>query len=207
MKYLVLDLETVPINIEHEEVKDYLMDKKISKEMRSLDPNYSKIVVVVVKELNGSASVFSGEEKQILIDLWKFLENKNDFILVTHNGYQFDIPFLIIRSITNNVSIPIDINTNKWRMENSNHFDTMQFFSHYGTFINPNLNILARIQGVNVPKRGVKGSDIENLYKEGKLEDIKKHCIEDVEILENLFKKSCISYVEGLKGNLKKFRI
>ena len=44
MKFIALDIETAPLKIEHEEVKQYLMDKKISREARSLDPNYSKII-------------------------------------------------------------------------------------------------------------------------------------------------------------------
>ena len=39
MKYLFLDIEVAPVEISNEHVKNYLMDKKISKEARSLDPN------------------------------------------------------------------------------------------------------------------------------------------------------------------------
>jgi len=84
-------------------------------------------------------------------------------------------------------------------MEGSNHFDTMQFFSQYGNFTNPNLSILAKMHGIDIPSTRIKGSEIENLYKEGKLGEIKDHCVEDVDILESLFKKSCLDYLENLK--------
>ena len=44
--YLFLDIETVPVKIIDEFVKEYFMDKKISKELRSLNPNYSKIITI-----------------------------------------------------------------------------------------------------------------------------------------------------------------
>ncbi|MBS3163688.1 ribonuclease H-like domain-containing protein [Candidatus Woesearchaeota archaeon] len=199
MKFIVLDIETAPLKIEHEEIREYLMDKKISKEIRSLDPNYSKIITIGVKILNEPIKIFYGDdEKQILNEFWSFVidfTNKNPFYrIVTHNGYKFDIPFITLRSCVNNISIPkgIDINTNQWAMNKSNHFDTMIFFSHYGTFINPNLDVLCKLAGIEVPKERVFGADVEKLYKNGDWEKIIGHCKQDVEILEKLFEKLCL---------------
>ena len=49
MDHLVIDIETVPLEITDETIKEYLMDKQVSKEMRSLNPLYSKIVCIVLK--------------------------------------------------------------------------------------------------------------------------------------------------------------
>src|SRR3989344_639113 len=194
--YIMLDIETVPTEIKHEDIKNYLMDKKISREARSLDPNYSKIINIGLKPLNQETIIFFGDEKHILEELWKFLSNNSGSVVVTHNGYGFDVPFLILRSCVNKVRITVDINTNKWNMKNSNHFDTMQFFSHYGTFINPNLEILGKMNNVDINKPRVTGSEVERLYKEGKFEEIQEHCRQDLEILERVFKELCMSYFE-----------
>jgi DNA polymerase elongation subunit (family B) len=197
MTYIFLDIETVPIEIEHEDIKSYLMDKQISKERRSLDPNYSKIITIGIKPFKQDPIILSGDEKEILEQLWTFLKNQENPIIVTHNGYQFDIPFIILRSIINNVDIPIHINTNKWSMENSNHFDTLQFFSHYGTFINPSLDVLGKMHNLDFPsEERFTGREIEKLFKEGELEKIKTHCKQDIEILEKLFEKLCLNYLE-----------
>ena len=147
MKYLFLDIETAPLEITNEDVKNYLMDKKISKELRSFDPNYSKVIAVALKINDENVKVFHGEDEvEILKNTWEFIKESKAMI-VTHNGYKFDIPFLIIRSCINNI-LPLNISLNPWTMVNSNHFDTMLFFSGSGIFTNPNLEILAKLNNV-----------------------------------------------------------
>lgn len=195
MRYLFLDIETTPIEINNEEVKRYLMDKKIG-ESRKLDPNYAKIILLCVKFLNSEDYIiFEGEEKEILERFWNFMKENKDAMIVTHNGYNFDVPFLIIRSCVSKVNIPIEINMNRWNMGRSNHFDTMLFFSSQGSFTNPNLDILARLNGIEVLGDRIEGRDIEKLYKKGDIEKIKEHCKRDIYVLEKVFEKLCLGYL------------
>jgi len=175
------------------------MDKKINKESRSLDPNYSKIITICLKIMDEPIKTFYGDnEKALLESFWEFMGsfvNKNPFYkIVTHNGYKFDIPFIILRSHMNEVDIPrnITINTNPWAMINSNHFDTIIFFSNNGNFINSNLYILAKMNGINIPDNKTFGYEIEKMYKNNEWDKIIEHCNQDVEVLEKLFKKVCI---------------
>jgi len=193
---MFLDIETVPIKIEHEGIKEYLMNKKITKDIRSLDPTYSKIVMICVK-VDDEIKVFSGEERKLLEEFWKFLEVHKDCVFVTYNGYKFDIPFLIIRSCINNVKIPVNINRNKWNMEKSNHFDVMLFFSQNETFINPNLTVLANMFDIEIKGERFEGKEIEKFYYNNELEKIEEHCRQDIEILEGVFKKVCLGYLEN----------
>ncbi len=196
MKYLALDIETVPFEINHKDIIQYLMDKKISKERRSFDPNYSRIIVIAVKE-NEETKVFDNEnEKLLLEEFWSYLKTKKDFILITHNGYKFDIPFLILKSCINEVKVPFSINLNKWQMENSNHFDIMQFFSQYETFTNLNLEILGKMHSIEVSGNRISSSDIEELYKNNELDKIKEKCKQDVELIDRIFKKLCLKHLE-----------
>ena len=197
MNYLFLDIETAPLEINNEDVKNYLMDKKISKELRSLDPNYSKVISVALKLNNEDVKLFFGdEEKEILINVWNFVK-ESKAITVTHNGYKFDIPFLIIRSCVNNLEVPIRINVNPWQMLTSNHFDTMLFFSGFGSFTNPNLEILAKLNNINFEGERISGSEIEKLYKLKNWDKINSRCKQDVEILEKVFNKLCLKYLES----------
>ena len=198
MKYLFLDIETAPLEISNEDVKNYLMDKKISKEARSLDPNYSKVIAVTLK-LDDDVKTFYGEDEvKILNDLWNFIK-ENRAVIVTHNGYKFDVPFLIIRSCVNNVNVPLTVNTNPWQMLNSNHFDTMIFFSGFGSFTNPNLEILAKIYDIDVEGERISGIEIEKLYKQKDWDKIVMRCKQDVLILEKVFNKLCKNYFEEHK--------
>ena len=183
MNHLVIDIETVPLDIKDEAIKEYLMDKQISKEMRSLHPLYSKIICIVLK--GKEEVVLTGEEKEILTRFWDVVKEHNMF--VTHNGYNFDIPFIIIRSAINNVKYSSKIWLNKYSMSSSNHFDTMLFFSQNNVFFNVRLDVIARSLGIDVGEGRFSGREVERLYKEGKMDEIVKHCKEDVEITEKVY--------------------
>lgn len=198
MPYLFLDIETAPLEIKNEAIKSYLMDKKISKESRSFIPIYSKIITIGIKELDKPAEIYADDnEKALLEKFWQII-NKNPFSrIVTFNGYKFDIPFIIIRSIINEVNMPIHINTNRWSMEKSNHFDVMMFFSQYETFLNPSLEVMGHVLGIPAEYNSISGADIERLYKEGNIDEIKNKCQNDVVLLEEVFKRVCMSYLES----------
>ena len=197
MNYLFLDIETAPLEINDEFVMRYLMDKKLTDASRSLDPNYSKVILIGLK-LNNELKLLEGEEKSILDEFWNIIKENRDAIIVTHNGYKFDIPFIVVRSIINNIKIPSEINLNPWNMLRSNHIDTMIIFSQ-NVFTNAGLRMLARLNNINFYEDNVHGKDIERLHKEGKFDDIKNHCRNDIEILENVFNKLCRDYVEAKK--------
>lgn len=204
MDYLILDIETVPLKIVHDDVKEYLMDKMISKEKRSLDPNYSRVIMVGLKVKDEPTRILKQDnEKQLLAEFWDFAKSRNRPIFVTHNGYQFDIPFIVIRSVVNGIEIPLEINTNKFRMEDSNHFDTMMFFSHYGSFVNPNLEVLGKLYGIEIPGSRIYGAEIEKLYRENRIDEIEAKCRRDIEMLEKVFTKLCLGYLLKKRGNLK----
>ena len=185
MNHLVIDIETVPIDIRDETIREYLMDKQISREMRCFNPLYSKIICICLKPKDKDIIILTGDnEKIILEEFWDVVKDYNLF--VTHNGYGFDIPFLMIRSVINQIKTSIKINTNKFSMENSNHFDTMLFFSQ-NIFTNPRLDIIAKTLRINIGDNRFTGADVERLYKEGKMDEIIRHCKEDVELTEKVY--------------------
>lgn len=190
MNYVFLDIETVPLNITHEDIKSYFMDNKITKESRAFNPNYSKIVTICVKKINQEAEIFSGDnELEVLEKFLDFLNENKNSVFITYNGYGFDIPFLNVRLALNKLNLPIVINTNKWNMEKSNHFDVMLFLSQNNTFTNTRLYIVARMHGVDFQGERSLGKDIEKHYKQKDWDFINSHCKQDVEILEGLFKR------------------
>ena len=184
MTYLVIDIETVPMEISDETIKEYLMDKQISKEMRSFNPLFSKIICIGLKSENGFVAL-KGEEKDILVKFWEYAKEHN--IFVTHNGYGFDIPFIVVRSAINKIDYHNKIWLNKFSMMGSNHFDTMLFFSQNGAFTNGRIDIIAKTLGIDVPDGRFDGREVERLYKEGKMNEIIHHCGEDVELTEKVY--------------------
>ncbi|MEM2925390.1 MAG: hypothetical protein QXJ68_06835, partial [Methanocellales archaeon] len=65
---------------------------------------------------------------------WNYLSKFNPDLIVSFNGYRFDIPFLYVRSLLNEVKPSLPINTNKYNMDRSNHFDCMLVLSHNDVF-------------------------------------------------------------------------
>lgn len=186
MNHLVIDIETVPMDIKDETIREYLMDKQISREMRCFNPLYSKIICIGLKPSDDNSIILSGnDEGKLLEEFWSIAKEYNLFI--THNGYGFDVPFIMIRSVINQVKPSVNININKFKMDSSNHFDTMLFFNPNSSFSNPRLDIIAKICNINIGENRFTGAEIERLYKEGKWEDIKQHCREDVEIAEKIY--------------------
>ena len=195
MEYLFLDIETVPLEINDEFIMRYLMDKKLTDAARSLNPHYSRIIVIGLK-YNNEVRLLTGDEKEILTQFWDFMKTNNS-VIVTHNGYKFDIPFIIIRSMINNLRVSKEINLNHWNMLKSNHLDTMIIFSQ-NVFTNPNLKVLAKLNNIEFIDEGITGKAVERLWKENNLEKIKEHCKNDIETLEKLFNSKCRGYIEKL---------
>ena len=190
MNYIFLDIETVPLDITHESIKEYFMDNKITKESRAFNPNYSKIINICVKKIDEEEKTFSGDdEAELLENFLKFIDENKNSVFITYNGYGFDVPFLNVRLALNKLNMPIVINTNKWNMEKSNHFDVMLFLSQNGTFTNTRLDVVARMHGVDFQGERTLGKDIEKHYKLNDWDFINSHCKQDVEILEGLFKR------------------
>ena len=185
MNHLVIDIETVPMDIKDEAIREYLMDKQISREMRCFDPLYSKIICICLKPKDKGTITLSGDDEgKLLKEFWDIAKEHNLFI--THNGYGFDVPFIMIRSVINQIKNTIKINTNKFSMENSNHFDTMLFFSQ-NIFTNPRLDIIAKTLGIDIGDNRFTGADVERLYKEGRMDEVIRHCKEDIEITEKVY--------------------
>ncbi|MEM2934345.1 MAG: ribonuclease H-like domain-containing protein [Methanocellales archaeon] len=163
------------------------MDKDID---RKFHPLFSKVILIGIKPRNQKSKFFYGDdESKILLDLWDYLRKSNLDLIVSFNGYRFDIPFLYVRSLLNEVKPSLPINTNKYNMDRSNHFDCMLALSHYDVFPWVSLEIACRMFKIEIPQCEVKGSQIRECYKNGKWEGIIKKCEADLTMLEKLYSK------------------
>lgn len=186
-EYLVVDIETCPLKIPDDNVWVYLTEKVTR---RDLHPVFSKIIVIGTKKPNEQPKTFNGDdEREILKKFWDYIDELKPKIIVTFNGYGFDIPFIYARSALNKIKPTKRINRNKWNMVTSNHFDCMLFFSQYGAFINVAQAVICKMLGINVPSDMISGTQIENHYKKGDWKPIIYHCKQDTIMAEELYKK------------------
>ncbi len=188
--YCVLDIEVVPESREDEQITQYLITKKTG----GLHPLFSKIILIGLKEPDAEPLIYHGEDEQkILSQGWEHLaelqKHFKKITIITFNGYRFDVPFLLIRSAINGVEKTLNINTNRWAMEDSNHFDLMQFLSGYGEYPFVSLEISCRKLGVAVPESAISATEIASSYHKGDWGSIIEHSRRNLLLTEALYHK------------------
>ncbi|MCL4326561.1 MAG: ribonuclease H-like domain-containing protein [Candidatus Thermoplasmatota archaeon] len=217
-KYIIFDIETVPLSTEElmkKQLLEYLLDKQTKNWYMS--PLLSKIVAVGIKHPDIEPEIFMAKsekgiegEKEIIMQYWKILENRDIEVIVTYNGYRFDIPYMNIKSmiygikpsrIIENIS-NIDRIVNKRTSGSIIHLDCFQIFS--GSFDSSSFSWLslysvAKAIDVNIPDTPSYGSEVYEYYKKGDLTSIERHNKEDLIVLEDVYKK-ITPYIESYIG-------
>ena len=203
--YLFLDIETVPLVYNYEDLdekKKKLFEKKVkyrlSEEIRPEDlyqeagiwAEFGKIIVIstgfFVK--NGEfriKSFASHNEKKLLQDFAKLLNSdyfqRKDLKLCAHNGKEFDFPYIARRMIINRISLPKQLQMHGKKPWETPFCDTMELwrfgdYKHYTS-----LELLTDILGIPSPKIDIEGKDVARVYYEEKdLKRITEYCERDV---------------------------
>lgn len=185
---IFVDIEIAPLDLLDKEIIRYL----IFKQTNTLNPTFSKIIVIGTMEPGKTPQQFHGEnEKKILEDFWIAMASQKFLKVITFNGYGFDIPFIYVRSRINKVRPTVEICTYKYAMEKSNHFDCMLALSHLNTFPWVSLEILCKAYGIPVPPDRKSGETITNLYENRDWEAILEHNKGCLKLIEKLYEKCC----------------
>jgi uncharacterized protein YprB with RNaseH-like and TPR domain len=125
------------------------------------------------------------KEEDILKSFWRIIDVTDQ--VITFNGKNFDIPFLMTRSAVHKIR-PCKNLLSK-RYDSSLHIDLLEQFTYFGLIRKFNLDFYCHAFGIDSPKsKGVSGMDVKNLYEAGKFKDIAVYCSEDVFAEYKLFK-------------------
>jgi len=124
-------------------------------------------------------------EVEMLKSFWKIVKITDQ--VVTFNGRNFDIPFLMIRSAK--LNIKPSKNLIKKRYDNSSHIDLLEQFTFYGLTRKFNLDFYCNAFGIESPKtKEISGMEVKNLYEAGRLRDIAIYCSRDIYATYQLYK-------------------
>jgi predicted PolB exonuclease-like 3'-5' exonuclease len=191
-----------------EKENDYSLKESKKEEVErylSLYPYTAKIISIGMlnTETNGTLVLFddntndefiveekgikykSIKEKEILKLFWNYI-SKTDKV-ITFNGRNFDIPFLMLRSAMLEVKPTVNLIHNRYNI--TKHIDLLDQFTFYGITRKFNLDFYCHAFGIKSPKsKGITGMEIKELYKAGKIKDIAIYCGEDVKATFELFK-------------------
>ena len=198
MNKLFFDIETIPSAEEHREVHIEIIQKLNSKKNKtveeihldtSFEGTFGRICCIgIIKEgLKGitKKEVFLGTEKEILTQFWKTAVDVQQF--VGHNIWNFDLPFIYKRSIINGVKPRWDISFARYR--NIPIYDTQQEWELWGYQKAQKLDTLAKVLGLPTSKDEMDGSMVWKYYQEGRIDEICKYCMKDVELTRQVYYK------------------
>lgn len=214
-KVLFLDIETVPLTYNFDELDDKtleLFDAKtrfLQKDDKTVEDVYGeragiyaefgKIVCISVGFVNYTStgpqirmkSFYHDDEETLLKQFSSLLGshyNSPMSILCGHNAKEFDFPFICRRMLINGLELPAALNIAGKKPWEINHLDTMELWK-FGDFkAYTSLALLCHVFQIPTPKDDISGADVARVYYEEKdLERIKVYCEKDVVALIQLF--------------------
>lgn len=127
----------------------------------------------------------SASEEEIIKTFWSYADKCDK--LISFNGRQFDIPFIMLRSAV--LKIKPSKNYLKNRFENKDHIDLLDKFTFMGLTRKFNLDFYCHAFGIESPKsKGISGMEVKELYHSGKVKEIAVYCADDVRATCELYK-------------------
>lgn len=127
----------------------------------------------------------STSETEMLQLFWEYVKKAKR--IITFNGRQFDVSFLMTRSAM--LKIKPSVNFLKNRYDISRHIDLLEMFTYHGLVKKFNLDFYCRAFGIDSPKaNGITGMDVKQLYNAGLTKDIAVYCGSDIKATYELYK-------------------
>lgn len=194
---LFFDIETLPSADEQRDIHLEILRKRngsIEKtdielhQTTSFEGTFGRVCCIgIIKEGPKGIiqkEVFSGDEKTMLTQFWNAATGVWRF--VGHNIWGFDLPFLYKRSIINGVK-PLPLNFARYR--NVPIYDTMMEWELWNFGSKQSLDTLAKILDLPTSKDEMNGSMVADYFEQGRIEEIKKYCMKDVELTRKVYYK------------------
>ncbi|MDL1890960.1 hypothetical protein FBQ96_15560, partial [Nitrospirales bacterium NOB] len=131
-------------------------------EKSSFDGTFSRIVCIGLLEFSdtldprGATSWYGGNERELLRAFWTHVGQIRPSLFITHNGLNFDLPFIKKRSIIHQIKPTMEINLAKFRAEPV--YDTMAIWSNWDNRGWVKLDVLAR--ALQVETKSGSGSQV-----------------------------------------------
>lgn len=129
-------------------------------------------------------------ETEMLAEFWEGAAHYDTF--VTFNGRGFDVPFLLHRSVVNEIKPTRNLLEGRYpyQQKSCRHVDLQDELTFYGAMQKrPNLHLFCRAYGIESPKDEVGGDDVAELFANKKFRDIALYNARDVTATTELCQK------------------
>ncbi len=201
MRRVFLDIETLPPD--RELAAPDLEDEEYRQ--LALDGDFGRVLTVGLIVEQGGEVLHRGllgrdrqtmqfhlDEERTLRCLWKLLrdfDTRRD-IVVSHNLFDFDLPFLYKRSVVQRVRPSVELSFVRYRSRPV--FDTMQQWNKWSPRKYVSLDRLAKILGLESSKgEGINGGRVYDKFREGCHQEIADYCMRDVELVRAIYYRMC----------------
>ena len=123
-------------------------------------------------------------EKDMIQSFWRIVDFTDQ--VITFNGRNFDVPFLMMRSAMLEVKVSKNLMGYRYGDE---HIDLLEQFTFYGLTRKFNLDFYCHSFGIESPKsKDISGMEVKNLYEAGRIKDIAIYCSKDINATFQLYK-------------------
>ena len=131
-------------------------------------------------------NVLTGGEPAILKAFWDLVRDVDLF--VGFNVLDFDLKFIVQRSIVNRVVPSRSISFRRFQQEPV--YDVMREWEFWSARDYISLDTLSRALGMESPKSGgVDGSQVYDFYLAGRLREIYDYCLRDVRVTREIYRR------------------
>lgn len=124
-------------------------------------------------------------EENMIKSFWRIAEFADQ--VITFNGRNFDVPFLMLRSAL--LQIKPSKNFLKNRFDISRHIDLLEQLTFFGVTRKFNLDFYCQSFGIDSPKsKDITGMEVKTLFEAGRIKEIAIYCSKDVSATFQLYK-------------------
>ena len=130
----------------------------------------------------------SVEEERDLLESVSDIFDSENAILIGHNIKGFDIPFMAKRFMAQLGFVPRALNFGVKKPWEIPHIDTMELM-RFGGGASMSLRSACLLLNIEDPKGSVCGSEVPQLFREGRTAEIGQYCAGDVSAERELYKR------------------
>lgn len=207
---ITIDCETLPTNLSFEGKNFWTTEEEHRR--TALDGNFGRLLCIGYNRefsdgrkpqegcfgWNEATGCFNENESALLTEFWEMMRGFNRFkdTIVGHNIMDFDLPFIVKRSIINGVRPTVDFCFARYHRQPI--FDTMREWECWNVRNFISLEKLALILGLPSPKEeAVSGSNLYDVYLEGRHREIYEYCLRDVITTRDAYRKMNFIFPTG----------
>jgi predicted PolB exonuclease-like 3'-5' exonuclease len=162
-----------------------------------LDPTTGHIVCIGLldTESGKDKAIVDKEEARLLASFWKHLSNHPPELFVTFNGKSFDFPYVNVRSAILQVAPSMKLPVRRYTTHP--HFDLYEVLAGNDRHRRGSLDYFCAVFGIPSPKKNLDGAGVGEAFKQGRIEEIARYCLNDCRATAALYERLKPYYIDS----------